>query len=212
MKKTNFDLVYQISSRYSHSKFALALLSKMADHSEETYNHVMNVSLYAYSFALFIGLSKYDTELLFNSALVHDLGKLNTPLSILHSKKKLSQAERRIMNKHVQSTLPIGEQYPGLKSALEVGLLHHERWDGTGYPNQLEGNDIPFCAQILAIIDTWDAMTANRSYRKGMCREQALSILSNEKMSGQFNPDLVDEFIAYIRSDYSLPNSSPEFF
>jgi putative two-component system response regulator len=79
-----------------------------------------------------------------------------------------------------------------------LGSLHHERWDGNGYPLRLKGAEIPLIGQVLALVDTWDAMTSDRAYRKGMSVEKALRILFEERLKGQFNPLLVDKFIAFV--------------
>ncbi|WP_246857029.1 HD-GYP domain-containing protein [Vibrio crassostreae] len=89
-------------------------------------------------------------------------------------------------------------EVPGLELASILGSLHHERWDGNGYPLRLRGSENPLIGQVIALVDTWDAMTSTRAYRTGMPAEQALRILFDERLKGQFNPLLVDKFIAFI--------------
>lgn len=202
MNIVNIDHVYSIARNHSNSDKALFLLQEMAEYSRETFMHVMNVSIYAYYFGEYLGFSKQELELIFDAALVHDLGKLKTPLHVLHKPEQLLPIERQVMNEHVKESYNLTKDYPELESASMLGGLHHERWDGNGYPFRLKGDEIPYGAQVLAIVDAWDAMVSNRSYRRGMNRDHALKILLDERDSGQFNPELVDKFTAYIETAY----------
>ena len=104
------------------------------------------------------------------------------------------------MSEHVKHTYQIARGINALETATMVGGLHHERWDGNGYPFRLKGDEIPYIAQVLAIVDTWDAMVSDRAYRKGMPNSKAIKILLEEKDKGQFNPNLVELFVTYIDS------------
>ncbi|MHA2767030.1 HD-GYP domain-containing protein [Vibrio harveyi] len=199
MHNINVDHVYSMALNHKHSNIALDLLQEMASHSPETYSHTISVCLTAYDFGEFLGFTDAQLELIFDAALVHDLGKLKTPLSILHKHGKLLPLERQIMNDHVKGTYYIVRDYLELKTACMIGGLHHERWDGNGYPFRLKGKESPFIAQVLAIVDTWDAMVSDRAYRAGMPKALAIEILSSEKHQGQFNPELVDRFLDFIQ-------------
>ncbi|XKH00659.1 HD domain-containing protein [Marinobacter nauticus] len=85
------------------------------------------------------------------------------------------------------------------RAFAEIAAWHHERWDGTGYPDGLKGNEIPLLARIVAIADTWDAMTGDRIYRPGMPKAKALSILESEQDQGQFDPELIRVFIRMMK-------------
>ncbi|MFM2642155.1 HD domain-containing phosphohydrolase [Vibrio chagasii] len=198
MNKTKIDRVYTLALQHKHSLDALRLLQPMRQHSMETYEHTLRVCLLSYSFGEYLEFNEEQLELIFDSALVHDLGKLGTPDAVLHKAGKLTPVERQVMNRHVGESYSMTLEIPELELASILGSLHHERWDGNGYPFRLKGSEIPLIGQVLALVDTWDAMTSNRAYRKGMPTDKALRILFEERLKGQFNPRLVDKFIAYI--------------
>ncbi|MFM2657227.1 HD-GYP domain-containing protein [Vibrio owensii] len=200
MQTVKLNHVYAMALNHAHSFTALELLQEMAEHSPETYTHTLNVCLLAYDFGEFLSFTDAQLELIFDAALVHDLGKLKTPTTILHKHGKLEPIERQVMSEHVKHTYQIARGIKALETATMVGGLHHERWDGNGYPFRLKGDEIPFIAQVLAIVDTWDAMVSDRAYRKGMPNSKAINILLTEKDKGQFNPNLVELFVTYIDS------------
>ncbi|CAK2866720.1 HD domain-containing protein [Vibrio crassostreae] len=198
MNQTKIDRVYTLALQHKYSLDALRLLQPMRQHSMETYEHTLRVCLLSYSFGEHLEFNEEQLELTFDSALVHDLGKLRTPDFVLHKAGKLTPVERQVMNKHVEESYSMTLEVPELELASILGSLHHERWDGNGYPLRLKGSETPLIGQVLALVDTWDAMTSTRAYRTGMPAEQALRILFDERLKGQFNPRLVDKFIAFI--------------
>lgn len=200
MQNFEFNHVYAMALNHAHSFTALELLQEMATHSPETYTHTIRVCLTAYDFGEFLGLTGAELELMFDAALVHDLGKLKTPTGILHKSGKLAPIERQVMNEHVKFSYIIASDFPELEAAALIGSLHHERWDGNGYPFRLKGDELPFMAQALAIVDTWDAMISDRAYRKGMPEQKAIKILLAEKNGGQFSPTLVELFVSYVEA------------
>ena len=200
MNQTKIDRVYTLALQHKHSLDALRLLQPMRHHSMETYEHTLRVCLLSYSFGQYLKFGREQLELIFDSALVHDLGKLGTPDAVLHKNGKLTPVERQVMNKHVEESYSMTREVPELELASILGALHHERWDGNGYPLRLKGSETPLIGQVLALVDTWDAMTSNRAYRTGMSTNKALRILFEERLEGQFNPCLVDKFIAFIAS------------
>ncbi|OMO20359.1 HD-GYP domain-containing protein [Vibrio lentus] len=198
MYSTEIENVYALAFEHQHSFEALELLQPMVEHSRETFEHTIRVCSLSYEFGKHLGLAPQQLELIFDAALVHDLGKLKTPPAILHKSGKLTPLERQVMNQHVQCSYFMTQDIPHLEYASILGSLHHERWDGNGYPLRLKGDETPFEAQIIAIADTWDAMTSTRSYREGMPIKKALRILFSERQKGQFNPMLLDKFITFI--------------
>ncbi|MFW1158665.1 HD-GYP domain-containing protein [Vibrio parahaemolyticus] len=200
MQNFEFNHVYALALNHAHSFIVLDLLQEMTTHSPETYAHTIRVCLIAYDFGEFLGFTDAQLELIFDAALVHDLGKLKTPTTILHKHGKLEPIERQVMSEHVKHTYQIARGIKSLETATMVGGLHHERWDGNGYPFRLKGDEIPFIAQVLAIVDTWDAMVSDRSYRKGMPKKKAADLLLTEKNRGQFSPTLVELFLSYVEA------------
>jgi diguanylate cyclase (GGDEF)-like protein len=127
----------------------------------------------------------------------HDLGKIGIPDHILFKQGRLTERERQEVRKHSEIGQRIARAIPGLDPIAQWILQHHERWDGTGYPQGLQGEKIPLACRILAIADAYDAMTSDRPYRKAMTREEAIAEL--KRCAGtQFDPELVDRFVAIV--------------
>lgn len=133
----------------------------------------------------------------------HDVGKIGVPDSILFKPGPLDEAEQLKMQQHSQIGYQIAEATPDLAPIAELILKHHEWWNGTGYPLQLTGLDIPIECRMLAVIDAWDAMTNDRPYRQAMSAEEALAEL--KAGSGrQFDPEIVDKFVSIIMVEYGF--------
>lgn len=179
---------------------ALSIITLMKHYSLETYQHSLRVASISREFSEYLNYPKFLVEYIHQAAILHDFGKINVPLDVLHKKIQFTNVEREVMNQHVPDTYRLLKDLPKLKTQALLGSLHHERWDGKGHPFKLKGHDIPFVSQLIAIVDTWDAMISDRSYRKGMPMSKALRILFNERDDGQFNPILLDSFIRYISS------------
>ena len=177
---------------------ALSIINLMKYYSLETYQHSLRVASVSREFAKYLQYPECLVGHIFQAALLHDFGKINVPLDVLHKRIKFTHVEREVMNQHVPDTYRLLKDNPELKIQALLGSLHHERWDGKGHPFKLKGHDIPFVSQLISIVDTWDAMTADRSYRDGMSKIKALNILLNERNDGQFNPILLDSFARYI--------------
>jgi HD-GYP domain-containing protein (c-di-GMP phosphodiesterase class II) len=136
------------------------------------------------------------------AALLHDIGKIGVPDSILSSPNKLTDEEWKLMKKHPEYGWAIIRLFPNLKRAALFVLHHHERVDGAGYPAGLTRGDIPIGARIVAVIDAFDAMVSNRSYRAGLPLDEAVRRLIAAKGT-QFDSDVVDCFIAKADLDGS---------
>lgn len=132
-------------------------------------------------------------------ALLHDIGKMGTPDAILHKNGPLTEEERRIIQKHPQDAYNMLKQIDYLQVALEIPYCHHEKWDGTGYPRGLKGEEIPISARMFAIVDVFDALSNDRPYRKAMPLPVVLEHLKND--SGRhFDPRVVDAFVRILDS------------
>jgi HD-GYP domain-containing protein (c-di-GMP phosphodiesterase class II) len=130
-------------------------------------------------------------------AQVHDLGKVGIPDNILFKKGKLTEEEWEIMRQHPEKGYRIASSSPDLFGIADLILKHHEKWDGTGYPLGLKGNDIPVECRILAIVDAFDAMTNDRPYSKAKTRKEAIDELL--RCSGtQFDPELISIFLKVL--------------
>jgi putative nucleotidyltransferase with HDIG domain len=132
------------------------------------------------------------------SALLHDVGKIAIPESIIDKPSRLSEDEMNIMKQHPERGAMIVENVPGYKSIRLAILHHHERWDGNGYPHGISGEEIPLHARIIAITDVFDAMTSDRPYRKGLMIEQALSQIESQSWAA-LDGELVKIFLTVAR-------------
>ncbi|MCU7834846.1 MAG: HD domain-containing protein [gamma proteobacterium symbiont of Taylorina sp.] len=160
-----------------------------------TAGHSGRVAKFSVKMGKYLKLSKEDMAVLKQGALMHDLGKIAIPDHILNKPDKLTDEEFIVMRNHPVKTADIMKPLRHYERHREIAAWHHERWDGKGYPDRLKGEDIPLMARIVSIADTWDAMTGDRVYRKGMSEEKALSIIKSERDTGQWDPILVDVFI-----------------
>ncbi|MCX7912046.1 MAG: diguanylate cyclase [Dehalococcoidales bacterium] len=182
--------------------YALAATVDTRDHY--TYGHSRSVSRYASELATVLGYTKEGIKRIRAAGLLHDIGKLSIPDTILLKPGPLTGEEWEIVRHHPEMGVGILKYIVGLRSCVDAVLYHHERYDGTGYPRGLKGNDIPLDARILAIADAFDAMTSGRSYKeRRMTEEEALREL--ERCSGtQFDPALVEAFISLRRRASSM--------
>jgi putative nucleotidyltransferase with HDIG domain len=143
-----------------------------------------------------LGLSADEVELARLAGSLHDLGKLAIPEEILRKPESLSGAERLVVERHPQIGYRMLESL-GVEPVAEWVLHHHERWDGTGYPNRVAGDRIPLGARIIFVADAFDAMTSDRTYREPMAREAAIAEV--ERCAGtQFDPEVVEAFLAEV--------------
>jgi HD-GYP domain-containing protein (c-di-GMP phosphodiesterase class II) len=146
-----------------------------------------------------IGLPDDKLDELSLLAMLHDIGKLAISDQILGKPGRLLPEEWEAMQSHLEIGYRIVESTPELAHIGEALLAHHEWWDGTGYPKRLRGEQIPLISRILAIVDAYDVMTHDRSYRTAVSRDEALNEL--QQCAGtQFDPQLVDAFIQLVSS------------
>lgn len=187
-----------IRAREKETLMRLARAGEFKDY--DTAMHLQRMSLYSRALADAIGLSEDEAEVIELSAPLHDIGKIGTPDSILLKKGSLDDEELRIMRKHPLIGYKILEDSPSkyLQKGGEIALAHHERFDGTGYPNGLVGEEIPLAARIVAIADVFDALTSARSYKEAWSFDRAFKYMLDE--SGKhFDPVLVEAMVS-IRS------------
>ena len=168
-----------------------------------TQGHSQRVAEYAVSLAKSLGLTEDEVALVQMTGTLHDVGKIGVPDAILKKPGRLDDEERRIMETHPALGEVIVRKAPKLVAALPGVRHHHERWDGRGYPDGLRGEQIPHLARILALADSFDAMTSDRPYRKGLSWETALGEIARGAET-QFDPDLVPSFIRLMRENTPL--------
>ncbi len=176
---------------------ALSLLAKAAEYrDEDTGNHIHRVANYSKLIAENYGLDEKFQEMLFFAAPLHDIGKIGISDDILNKPGRLNDEEMTTMKKHpyIGYNILKNADSPYVKLGAEISLYHHEKYDGTGYPNQISGSEIPLSGRIVAIADVFDALTSKRPYKEAWELEKAFDLLVSEK-GKHFDPELVDCFI-----------------
>jgi putative two-component system response regulator len=150
---------------------------------------------YCRALAARVGLDEEETNVLLAGAMLHDIGKVRIPREILMKPGALSDAERTIMRLHTV----IGEQLcrplRGLRPLLPLIRHHHERWDGSGYPDGLQGTRIPLAVRVLQIVDAYDALRSVRPYRGPVGRDEAIALLESEAARGGWDPTVMDKAV-----------------
>lgn len=180
------------------TKAAIEALAAAVDARDRyTRHHSENVSTYATRLAERIGLSPSEVDLLRMTSLLHDVGKIGIPDYILNKPGALTEEEMAVIRTHPTMGEVIVRSSRNLEGILPGVLHHHERFDGTGYPHGLSGQDIPIQARIIAIADAFDALTTTRPYRESLSVADALEVLK-ENSGAQFDPDLVPLFIEIV--------------
>jgi PAS domain S-box-containing protein/putative nucleotidyltransferase with HDIG domain len=164
---------------------------------EETEGHSRRVTETTLKIARAIELPQEDLEHIRRGAILHDIGKMSVPDEILHKPGKLTAEERIIVQKHPVTAYELLSPIPFLKKALEVPYSHHEKWDGTGYPQGLKGRDIPLSARIFAVADVWDAIRSARPYNSAWPRDKAITYLI-EQSGTHFDPRIVNIFLDLV--------------
>ena len=178
-------------------EFAKILLNTISAKDNYTKDHSQNVSKLCVMFANYLNLSEDDVENLRIAALFHDIGKIGIPDSILQKEGKLTDTEYETIKLHPVIGANIFSSTDIFKHIAPIIVAHHERVDGTGYPNNLKENEIPYLAKILTICDCFDAMVSKRSYKEKMTIEYAIEQL-NKGAGTQFDKELVNSFINLI--------------
>jgi response regulator RpfG family c-di-GMP phosphodiesterase len=180
---------------HSHVATLEALGSAIDLRDGPTAGHSRRVLLYSMKIAEEIGGLENQLRTLAMGAWLHDIGKLAIPDSILLKPGALNEQERRIMQRHVELGYDLVKGISFLAQAAELILAHHERHNGSGYPRGLSGEDIPLCARIFAVADSFDAMTSDRPYRSALSAHAARSVISAGR-GELFCPEIVDAFLA----------------
>jgi PAS domain S-box-containing protein len=167
--------------------------------SNETGNHVKRVAHYSKLLAILYGLDEKECDILFTASPMHDIGKVGIPDSVLNKPGKLDENEWKVMRKHTVIGYNIlkNSKREILKAAAIVAMEHHEKWDGTGYPRGLKGEEIHIYGRITAIADVFDALGSNRCYKKQWEDEKIFDLLKDEK-GKHFDPKLIDLFFENI--------------
>jgi hypothetical protein len=180
--------------RRQTTKALIAFANSIDDRDPMTYQHSLRVAELARAVARQMGLPPHEVETIYLSACVHDLGKVGIPDAILLKPGRLSDEEFDTIKQHPVISEKIVQNFPIFGIGHDIVRHHHERYDGKGYPDKVAGEAIPLGARIIAVADTYDAITADRPYRPGMPHEKALKIIIEER-GKQLDARVVDAFL-----------------
>jgi len=181
--------------------FAIARAVEARD--EGTGDHCDRLSQLAARLGERLGLDAESVKTLRRAGYLHDIGKIGVPDAVLLKPGKLTDEEWVVMRSHVEIGVGICSPLRTFRSVLPIIRHHHERRDGTGYPDRLAGDEIPLLARVFQVVDVFDALTNDRPYRKALTREGAIEVLQSETARGWWDQEIVAAFAALVRSEPS---------
>jgi putative nucleotidyltransferase with HDIG domain len=193
----NAQLVKALQESYESTLEGWAAALDLRD--KETEGHSQRVTMLSLRLAEQMGLSKEFLTYVRQGALLHDIGKMAVPDHILHKKGPLTEQEKAIMRQHPVNAYNMLYPIAYLRPALDIPFCHHERWDGTGYPRGLKGDEIPLAARIFTVIDIWDALRSDRPYRKAWSERETLDYIQ-EQSGKSLDPTVVRHFVDFFPS------------
>jgi HD-GYP domain-containing protein (c-di-GMP phosphodiesterase class II)/HAMP domain-containing protein len=193
LSEANDALVHAYDTTIAGWSRALDLRDK------ETEGHSQRVTALTLDLALALGIPDTSLVHIRRGALLHDIGKMAIPDQILLKPGPLDSAEWEVMRQHPVYAYELLVPIPYLRPALDIPYGHHEKWDGSGYPQGLKGEQIPLAARLFAVVDVWDALTSDRPYRSAWTPERALAFIKAEA-GAHFDPIVVDTFVQLMRA------------
>jgi putative two-component system response regulator len=197
--------------RSAHDETVYRLVRASLCHDEETGAHIRRTGLCSELLAAAAGWDPERIELLRLAAPMHDVGKIGVPDAILRKRGELAAEELTIMRAHtiLGANMLAGSESPFFQMAQEIALHHHERWDGSGYPSGLAGEDIPEAARIVAIVDVYDALTHDRVYRKKLDEVDVIGMM-REGSGTHFDPRLLNVFMSLLPEMRAVALAAPD--
>ena len=183
----------RITDELENAETVLCMLARSIEAKDPyTEGHCDRLSRYAVSLAKTIGLSGEQCTALRRGGIIHDIGKVAVPEFVLQKQGPLDAAERKIMEEHTIVGERICAPLKSFRNVLPIIRSHHEKQDGTGYPDHLKGSEVPHTARVLQTVDIYDSLTTDRPYRRALSREKALAIMWEETRRGWWDAKLVD--------------------
>ena len=193
------ELNYRLADTYETTIQSLLLALEL--HNGESREHAFRVAKFSVKLARAMGFPETSLTNVRRGALLHDVGKLGVPTSILNKPGPLTEEEWTIMRKHPENACELLKPLSFLRPALDIPRYHHEKWDGTGYPHGISGDKIPLSARIFAIVDVWDALRSKRPYRAEVWPENEVLELFQLQSGKHFDPAVVEAFITLIKGN-----------
>lgn len=192
-RQTNEKLTAQLQKSYLDTLYRLALAAEYKD--QETAGHLDRVSGYSTVIAEELGMGAAEIDILRQASVMHDVGKLAVPDSVLLKEGKLNSAEWEVIKQHPHFGGKILHDPSSamMETARIIAMSHHEKWDGSGYPDGLSGENIPLIGRIVAVADVFDALMSKRSYKEAFSFSESVDIINNSSNS-HFDPRCVQAF------------------
>jgi len=194
LQRSNLELTLAYEATIDGWSLAMDMRDK------ETEGHTQRVTQLTVRLAEEMGLKDDELVHIRRGAMLHDIGKMGVPDDILLKPAQLDEREEALMKKHPQYAYEMLSSIKYLKTSLDIPYCHHERWDGSGYPRGLAGEQIPLPARLFAIIDVWDALTTDRPYRAAWDKDKAIAYI-REQSGRYFDPDIVALFLKTIERE-----------
>ena len=194
LQRSNYELALAYNRTIEGWSHALDLRDR------ETKDHTSRVTETTIMLARMAGMSEMEIMHVKHGSLLHDIGKMGIPDSILLKENPLSDEQWGIMRKHPEYAYEMLFPIEYLRPALDIPYCHHEKWDGTGYPRGLKGEEIPLAARLFAVVDVWDALCSDRPYRKGWSEEKVREYIRLQAGT-HFDPQAVDLFLRYVMGE-----------
>ncbi len=216
LKKAHQDLLEAHRGvRESHVEMILNLAIAAEYKDPDTGNHILRISDYSTEIAAALGISADQIEHLRYASPMHDIGKLGIPDKILQKPAKLTPDEWKVMKQHtsIGARMFQSSKSPLLRAASEIAMSHHEKFDGSGYPNGLKGKEIPLFGRIVALADVFDAVVSKRCYKEASAFDEGI-IYIQSLAGNHLDPDIVDTFLkikTIIRKIYDANQSIQKF-
>jgi len=192
----------RMTDRLDDTESVLFSLARMVEaRDKDTGNHCDRLAHMGVVFGSHLGLSAVQLEALRRGGVLHDIGKLGIPDSILLKKDKLDADEWETMKQHTTIGATLCSPLRTMRGTVDIILGHHERWDGSGYPFGLAGNDIPLLARIFQLVDIYDALSSERPYKPAFPQEKVIAMMEEEVAKGWRDPDLMEKFLEIVHTD-----------
>ena len=197
--------------RESRDEISFRLLAASEQRDTETGSHIRRIGLYAAAMARLLDWNEEAVDCIRAAAPMHDIGKIGVPDRILQKPGALDEHEWALMKQHtvIGGKILQGSSVPFIRMGAEIAVCHHEKWDGTGYPNGLHSTQIPLEGRITSLVDVYDALSQRRCYKEAWPEEQVLSFMASRRGT-HLDPDLLDLFLQHINVFREIRESNPD--